>query len=249
MRSDASLWNQASAYDYWDDLTSDGLAWEFLRRNMDYRQAYQAGTADASHWGLRRLHDPKMTAQSGTIFWSPGLNASEILLTSLTELASSATPLPLLPPSVELDETGQYGIMGRGVSKLPVSCLNDQLRSPATAICIIIPLDGDLPDRIDALRRFWRLTKGNAAPDRRVTTDKRKRLRLMARASDGRACGASHRQVAEALFGRAGDKDEPWKTSSLRYTTLRLVQDAGTMIAHGYLDLLRTPPNKSAGLI
>lgn len=64
MRPDTSRWRMSSAYDFVDDLTAEGLAWEFLRRNADYQHdfaAYQATADDAEasaaafrqRWGLR----------------------------------------------------------------------------------------------------------------------------------------------------------------------------------------------------
>jgi hypothetical protein len=54
-------WRSASAYEYAAALDAAGLAWEFLRRNPDYQNAYSADTAagdrtssDTAHdWGLR----------------------------------------------------------------------------------------------------------------------------------------------------------------------------------------------------
>jgi len=54
-------WRSRSAYEYATDMEPQSLAWEFLRRNADYRAAYEAaaGQADpvsdsaAEHWGLR----------------------------------------------------------------------------------------------------------------------------------------------------------------------------------------------------
>ncbi|MGO4683503.1 transcriptional regulator domain-containing protein [Hyphomicrobium sp. 2TAF46] len=57
-------WRNESAYDYIDDLDPAALAWEFLRRNRDYRKEYArvmrgsgidaaAASGLAEHWGLR----------------------------------------------------------------------------------------------------------------------------------------------------------------------------------------------------
>lgn len=56
-------WRSPRAYDYLQDLSSSGLAWEFLRRNADYRADYansdiraalDAGAAGSTRrWGLR----------------------------------------------------------------------------------------------------------------------------------------------------------------------------------------------------
>ena len=60
----------------------------------------------------------------------------------------------------------------------------------------------------------------------------------MLRACDGRRVGAAYREIAGALHGAGRIADEPWKTSSLRDATLRLVRDGQAMIQGGYLRLL-----------
>ena len=62
--SEDESWRSETAYDYIDNLNPGDLAWEFLRRNPDYRKAYQdlvssgrlsLETAEefANLWGLR----------------------------------------------------------------------------------------------------------------------------------------------------------------------------------------------------
>jgi len=55
-------WRRQETYDYIDRLSAAGLAWEFLRRNADYRRDYdrlpsdarrQANDALTDQWGLR----------------------------------------------------------------------------------------------------------------------------------------------------------------------------------------------------
>jgi len=57
-------WRSAAAYEYLKDLNPTELAWEFLRRNPNYRRDYRTaigGTADQAEisvtvvlrWGLR----------------------------------------------------------------------------------------------------------------------------------------------------------------------------------------------------
>lgn len=61
--SEEESWRSETAYDYIDQLTTSELAWEFLRRNPDYRTAFQGllssgrltdetATAFAQQWGL-----------------------------------------------------------------------------------------------------------------------------------------------------------------------------------------------------
>ncbi|MEL6752553.1 MAG: DUF6499 domain-containing protein, partial [Pseudomonadota bacterium] len=49
-------WRNPKDYAYFADLDATGLAWECLRRNRDYRQAYSElnkGIGTAQEWGLR----------------------------------------------------------------------------------------------------------------------------------------------------------------------------------------------------
>ena len=54
-------WWSQDAYQYADTMEPAGLAWEFLRRNPDYRTTYDTASAQADHgtdgparrWGLR----------------------------------------------------------------------------------------------------------------------------------------------------------------------------------------------------
>jgi hypothetical protein len=72
-----------------------------------------------------------------------------------------------------------------------------------------------------------------------MTSQKRRRLRLMIQAVDGRANGASYREIAAALYGRERVGADPWKTSALRDTVIGLVEGGSAMIDGGYLQLLR----------
>lgn len=47
-------WRNSKDYDYIKDLGPSGLAWECLRRNPRYREAFPEMTEkEASAWGLR----------------------------------------------------------------------------------------------------------------------------------------------------------------------------------------------------
>ena len=46
MTPDISPWESSPDYSYIDDLVSPDIAWEWLRRNRDYRQDYAEYEAD-----------------------------------------------------------------------------------------------------------------------------------------------------------------------------------------------------------
>lgn len=67
--SEDESWRSEAAYDYIDKLTPGDLAWEFLRRNPDYRRSYQelvsigrltenVAREFAEQWGLRFRRRP-----------------------------------------------------------------------------------------------------------------------------------------------------------------------------------------------
>ena len=242
MTLNPSLWNKPGAYDYFDELALDGLAWECLRRNAEYRRDYAAIAGNtpadtiAQHWGLRVLLNPETTARDNSVFWTPPLTSADILLSSVTVPANSPPlSIPVLPSGS--DATGQFASVGSGPSELHLSFLDAP--RPDAALCIVIPLDADMPDRIEAVRRLWQLMNSGAAPDQRLTRERRLRLRAMLRACDGRASGATVREIAQDLFGGDRIADELWSSSPLRYATLRLIRDGQHMIHGGYRDLLR----------
>lgn len=103
-----------------------------------------------------------------------------------------------------------------------------------------MPIDETLPARLETLAALWRFLQGQGqGADDPITPQRRHRLRGMLRAWDGRAEGAPHREIANALYGSARVADAPWKTSSLRDATLRLVRDGARMVRGGYRSLLR----------
>lgn len=63
-------WRIDSAYDYVDDLRAPELAWEFLRRNEEYKSEYKRVVSVSSqlvnpenslsdHWGLSFRNRPR----------------------------------------------------------------------------------------------------------------------------------------------------------------------------------------------
>ena len=104
----------------------------------------------------------------------------------------------------------------------------------------VVALDEHLLGRVEALIRFWRAQRGRQMPpDTRMTAQQRRRLRLMMQAADGRADGATYREIGSVLFGQTRIAAEPWKTSALRDMVIGLVEGATALIAGGYLQLLR----------
>ena len=107
----------------------------------------------------------------------------------------------------------------------------------------IVPLDDDGLQRMAGLLRFLRRLSGQSPgplPGAQALTDRlRTRLVLMVRALDGHLARASYREIALALHGAEAVARYPWKTSSVRGQTIRLVRDASVLMQGGYRKLLQ----------
>ncbi|MFC5373834.1 transcriptional regulator domain-containing protein [Brevundimonas faecalis] len=87
--SEDESWRSEAAYDYIDALTPGDLAWEFLRRNPDYRKSYSELVAVgrltestarefAAKWGLRfRRRPTQLSAHPADILDPPSRSGSD----------------------------------------------------------------------------------------------------------------------------------------------------------------------------
>lgn len=82
---------------------------------------------------------------------------------------------------------------------------------------------------------FWRFTRGHSRP---ATPLRDIRLVNTLRALDGHLSGASYRVIAECLFGSARIDAEPWKSSSIRDATIRLVRNGVALMRGSYRKFL-----------
>ena len=174
------------------------------------------------------------------IYWQPDVDPGTVLL-------SATLPIPDAPvinlPHIDQaatrhDPGGTSVVLRANASSLRLLLLDSA--EPDRPLAAIIPLDTLGLDRIEALSRLWRtLNHRPVPPYARLTMQRRRRLRLMLQAIDGRLDGATYREIARALYGELRVDQEHWKTSPLRDSTIALVKDGRAMIAGGYLKLLR----------
>ncbi|MFG1192476.1 MULTISPECIES: DUF2285 domain-containing protein [Xanthobacter] len=174
-----------------------------------------------------------------TVLWSARVNPAVVLL------GPSPTFIDSVPANVfdsifpvKDSAEGAHAIVGPATHAFQLLFLPGSHRD--AAIAAVIPLDADMMGRVNALAHLWRTIEGRPAlPDTRVTAQRRRRLRTMMLAADGRADGASYRDIALALYGERRVASEPWKTSSLRDQVIGLVKGGRALIGGGYLKLLR----------
>jgi hypothetical protein len=129
---------------------------------------------------------------------------------------------------------GEHLIVGTGHNQYQL-WLPDPPRE-GEPLAAVIPHDKMTPHRAEAAMDFWRFTRGHtklASPLRHV------RLVNTFRALDGHLSGASYRVIAECLFGLARVDADPWKSSSVRDATIRLVRNGVALMHGGYRKFLR----------
>ena len=247
MQPGTSKWRVKESYDYLERLPPEGLAWEFLRRNMDYQHDYNLhkferssrSKADiANRWGLQYLVNPTESASGKPGYWSPKVDPAVLVITRTPDL---------FEPKIQLDipiSLTQKSAGGFNAVSVFDDCMFNVIftaRSKPTDPCTaLLPIDDDCLSRIETLTRFWRALHGRTVPpDTRLTSQQRRRIRLMVQAFDGRDNNASYREIANAIYGSPRVAADAWKTSALRDSTIALVKDSKAMVEGEYLQLLK----------
>jgi hypothetical protein len=185
--------------------------------------------------------DPKLSADQATVFWRANALPTVVPLAPSPTSFTGARAIDF----AELGEVkeragpdGRHVIIRTDSGELRIWVLDDQVEQP---LALALPLDDDLPIRVPAALRLWAwIVRGNPGTSPLVLTRQRHdRLMLMLRALDGHLADASYREIAQVLFGARRLEHEPWKTSSLRDMTIRLVRGGRTLMQAGYRKLLR----------
>ncbi len=169
------------------------------------------------------------------MFWIPGASPEVVAIQSAS--AQIATrPTSSLPPSdAVVSADGWHHCTIADVHQIVADARTTDIRLAA-----ILPLDDWFPARVAAAMALWRTLQGRRAIEPfPPTAQRRARLILGLRALDGRADGASYRELARGLFGASRVPDgASWKTHDLRSRTMRLAADAAALRDGGYRQLL-----------
>ncbi|OYX02506.1 MAG: hypothetical protein B7Z12_11970 [Caulobacter vibrioides] len=219
------------------------LAWEFLRRNPDYRSAYALWRRERREplapidrrWGLRFAADPALGAREAQVFWLPEAAPGVVLpLEPRAPDFSGGAPYSL--PSghrVQADEglhlRTDWGlqvlVQGRGSADGP--------------LIVALTYDEHLRLRVRAVDALDRLSTGRPPPKSHLTGAQLSRLHRCLAALDGALNGHSYRAIAEHVFGPRALDGEAWKTAAVRASTIRLVHAGRALMNGGYFKLLR----------
>jgi hypothetical protein len=247
MQPDTSPWRVKEGYDYLERLPPEGLAWEFLRRNTNYQRDYNLrksehrsrGKADiAKRWGLQYLVDPTESALGKPVYWSPKADPAVLVITRTPDLFEPKIRVDI-PVSLTQKSAGGFNAVSV-FDDCMFNVIFTARSKPTDPYTALLPIDEDCLSRIETLTRFWRALHARTVPaDTRLTSQQRRRIRLMLQAFDGRDNDATYREIADVIYGASRVAADAWKTSALRDSTIALVKDGKAMVEGEYLQLLK----------
>lgn len=235
-----------------------GWAWEFLRRQPYYQEAYKQhgpAVADAGRWGLMRYEDPMRDARAAAIFWRKEDCPSVLPLIAIEGAkANGSIPFSLDQLSCRVDwhqsqngESSDLLFSDAGkylqVSVEPAGDLKGaHLFTPA------LNVPDNLAARIFSLRRFNDLIQhGHLRPNLYPPEPRASRLLNVLKALEGAMAGLSHREIALLIFSRERvESDWGGRQHHLRDQVRRAVAYGHVLMNGGYRQFLGPTSSRRA---
>jgi hypothetical protein len=246
MASSRSSWLAPAAYLYVLGLDSSSLAWEYLRRNPTYQAlwrnaASRANRSAAGRWSLEDWEDPRRDARTAEPAWSP---LPRVSLARYNDIEAA-------PPFQFWGISGRKSLIHDGHAlRLSVrqrwGLLRATLESTLTVAepyGYLVPAGRKLDDCCRAVREFEAIYQ-ISNPDTPQRVKRPGRLSLMhmriLQALDGAEKGASHRDIASALFGEAVLQAQWSRDGELRAQIRHWLRRGAQLSGGGYRTLLDT---------
>lgn len=260
-------WQDPASYDYTRHLAAGPWAWEFLRRNEDYRHTAAAklpnppdttlstlappclgSLSEPDGWGLVAFANPGCSARTATVLWQPNLYDSVLPLTSMPDEMTCGFPM------LDLGQLACRIVMVPVSDRVHHIFLGDEERwlqlmvhgtSSVDRLHLVTQAIVRWPsfsDRHQLLKRLsYVASHGCLAPHLYRPHAQAERLSRVLQALDGAFQGASQREIALSLVGRdrvARDWNDP--RGHLRDHVRRAVQRGRFLTRAGYLHLLKS---------
>jgi hypothetical protein len=243
-------WPAVVSYRYLDAAGPTDLAWEWLRRDPDYRRMAPASgipTGDVmilepapanctARWGCLNMPDAGQPWLEAPLLWSSDVDPSvlNVLASPFSGRASATFDLARYGAMATVVDGGdcQHVLLreGSGVVRLDVLC-GSLLEGPVSLVLSLAGMEESEPAML-ALRRFLHLP----APSAPVRPRLRRQVQAL-RVHDALSQGASIRDVGIMLFGRERVRHE-WADEALKSQCRRLIILAREMVSGGYRTLL-----------
>ncbi|XIA62015.1 DNA -binding domain-containing protein [Bradyrhizobium sp. TZ2] len=242
-------------------------AWEFLRRNPDYRTDWRSAVPRrlphvtlsdgtqmlrlrrryprAEQWGLYAFADPLKAAQEAPVFWLASAN-SRLIRARCAQVDESCDHASAPLAAFKVSRFAAIGVDGIPVVTLKGQGTHVALELHGLAVLtqpsrLVFELDGldDLNGQMERLKTLQRFTKPQLGSDHRPPFGCDERLHHALIALDESMAGKSYRQIAIAIYGEKRVAEEWGGTSQfLKDRARRLVAKGHELMTGGYRDLL-----------
>lgn len=202
--------------------------------------------------------DPDLTAIETVIIWRPELDP-DVLCLMPGPYRTGDRRVCAAPErwrgSVETRAAGGglHAALDSGAGRHRLYLPADADGPDKAELGVWLPLDRFFAERAEAALSFWRSAADPPVSSHplRCPAVPRKvaaRRRLILRALDGDLAGASYRQIAATVLGRAEPMSAcEWKSSSTRAVAIRLVAAGRRLMEGDYRQLLLPPKRRPRG--
>lgn len=250
-------WRDAASYAPLLDADRSILAWEWLRRDPDYRAAAEAALGPAggeagregpfpkaARWGLHAFEAPGLPAPLARPMWSATAHPAVLAaVASGTGEATDLLDLRRLAPIVSLvdgHEQGEHLLLSNGFRTIRLDVLAGTLAQGPVRLRYLLAGFASAEMPLLTLRRLMALARtGRFARSLHPREPRTRRWLLMLRAHDALAKGADQREIAAVLLSSSA-RQSRWRSQapSLRPQVQRLVRGARFLAEGGYRELL-----------
>lgn len=246
--SSAVHWHPSAAYLYVLHLDGPALAWEYLRRNPEYRFAWQnhrhRPQHEAERWGLRLLEDPALDARDAHPDWFPD-PASVVLVYPDADPTADSLMFQLwrIPGRKQLMHDGKRLVLTTYLVDRKLRMAISPALEDGMAYAYAVRAGHQLRERWRAIEADLSMLDADSAHRSAIATDRPGRTAMLhmrtLQALDGTLAGASQRGVAEVLFGITAVAERWHDDSDLRAQVRRLIRRGQTLMGGGYRHLLQ----------
>lgn len=249
-------WRDAAAYAPLLHADRSLIAWEWLRRDSDYRTAAQRalelgscrGPIESSeapeHWGLHRFEPPDVTVPQARPVWCADVHPYVLGVEALPSNDGDLFVLERIGEISTLVRTAddrENLLISDGLRTIRIDAVAGTIAGGPAQLRYRLAglLAAERP--LLTLRRLLALWRtGRFCLSLHPKEARARRWLLVLRAHDALAAGARQREIAAVLL--SGDAGQPrWRSCSpsVRSQVQRLVRRARRMVSGGYLELLQ----------
>lgn len=249
MKKNKSGWQASAAYLYILHLEPIDLAWEYLRRNEAYRRDWdsvqrtmpdQLGNVGSNSWGLKFFENPDHDARDVRPEWIAD-SRPVIRLAPDHDAEAERFSLWDIPGNKTLTHDGKHLLLTGSLGRKQVRIALARQLKDGMPFAYVMPA-GSQRHRL-ALDAAIELLRSSQSPPITHARPRRSALIHMRalHALDGVLAGASHRDIATALFGTAQVQDRWQPDSELRAHVRYLIRRSRSFMNGAYRELLNQP--------